>query len=491
MLVGARDHRAGATVGLVAHGVVQGVAGRGLNFVFAYLATVILARRLGPASYGVYGIVISVLIWIEQTGRFTIPPAAAKLIPEDQARSTSVQQTALFLGAVLFASLFALLWVAAGPLANAFGLSEEGAALFRIAALDLPLFGLYAVYRGVLQGRHDFLALGIAEALYAAAKLVAVVLLLGVWLSVRSALVANLIASFAALLYVMSRVSIGIRRPAPDVVRPLIHLALPLGLYMLALQTITQVDLWALTALSVGQDAGTVGLYVAARNVAVVPGVVLMVVSDVLLPSISRALAANDTRLSGAYLQGAVRFLGILIVPVALLLMLAADDIMTLLYSGTFRGGGDYLRVLVLYAVALPFIDLFASALSASGKPYRGGATLALVIPIAVALNVILIQSYGAVGAAYASALSGMAGTIVLGVLVSRRFGTFVAWRTLLNTIVATVAMILVARSAASLDIPVFAYVSCVGVYGLALVVLGELRRKDLEPLAFWKWGFR
>lgn len=490
--MGAGDSRANVTANLVARGVVQGVAGRGLNFVFAYLATVILARRLGPAAYGVYGVVISVLIWIEQTARFTIPPAAAKLIPEDRVRSRAVQETALFLGALLFASLFVLLWVSAGPLADLFGLSDRGAVLFRIAALDLPLFGLYAVYRGVLQGHHDFLALSIAEALYAAAKLAVIVLLVGLWLSVASALAANVAASLAALLFVMSRVSIRIRRPSSGVVRPLITLALPLGLYMLALQTITQVDLWSLTALGAGQNADTVGLYVAARNIAVVPGVVLMVVSDVLLPSLSRALAANDTRLSGAYLQGAVRFLGILIVPVALLLILAADDIMALLYSREFRAGGGYLRVLVFYAVALPFIDLFASALSARGEPYRGGVTLGLVIPLAVAANVLLIQSHGAVGAAYASALAGIIGAIVLGVVVFWRYGPLVTWRTLVNMVLATSAMALVGRQFVISDLhPVVAYVACIAVYGAALLLLGELRRKDLEPLAFWKWGFR
>jgi O-antigen/teichoic acid export membrane protein len=492
MLIGARDSRASATFSLVARGVVQGVLGRGLNYVFAYLATVILARRLGPAAYGVYGVIISVLIWIEQTARFTIPPAAAKLIPEDGNRAATVQQTALVLGATLFALLFVVLWVAAEPLAAVFGLSDGGALLFRIAALDLPLFGLYAVYRGVLQGHHDFLALSIAEALYAAVKLAGVVLFLGLWLSVASALAANAVASAAALLFVMSRISIGLRRPSTDVVRPLVRFALPLGLYMLALQTITQLDLWLLTALSGDRNADTVGLYVAARNIAVVPGVVLMVVSDVLLPSLSRAFAAADAGVSRAYLQGAVRFLGILIAPAALLLMVGADDVMSLLYSADFRAGGSYLRVLVLYAVALPFIDLFASALSARGEPYRGGLTLGLVIPIAAALNVVLIGSQGAMGAAYASALVGIIGTTMLGVLAFRRYGTLVSRRTLLNAGAATTAMALAARQFAGAEAhPVIAYLGSVAIYGLALLILGELRRTDLEPLAFWRWGFR
>jgi O-antigen/teichoic acid export membrane protein len=472
MLTGVR-HRRTATAALTARGVVQAVVGRGLNFVFAYLATVLLARRLGPAAYGVYGVVISVLIWIEQTARFTVPPAAAKLIPEDRIRSPLVQQTALFLGSILFASLFVVLWTAAGT-----------------AALDLPLFGLYAIYRGVLQGRHDFLSLAIADALYAAAKLAAVILLLGLWLSVASALVANVLASLAALVFVMSRGSIPLRRPSSAVVSPLIRLALPLGLYMLALQTITHLDLWALTALDAGRDAGTLGLYVAARNVAIVPGVVLMVVSDVLLPSLSRAIAADDARVAPTYIRAAVRFLAILVVPIVLVLAVGADDIMGLLYSGEFRTGGGYLRALLVYAALLPFMDLFASVLSARGEPYRGGTTLAVVIPAAVALNLLLIPRYGPMGAAYASGLAGLAGTAALGVQVFRRCGAFVAGRTFLNIVLASGAAVMIARQLAVRAWHPFVVCGAgLTVYAAVLLVLRELRQEDVEPLAFWKWS--
>src|SRR4030095_7364977 len=88
-----------------ARGILQGVVGRGLSFGCAYLATIILARRLGPEDYGTYGMVISVLLWIEQTGRFTVPPAAAKLIPEDRERAVAIQEVALVLGLILFAVL--------------------------------------------------------------------------------------------------------------------------------------------------------------------------------------------------------------------------------------------------------------------------------------------------------------------------------------------------------------------------------------------------
>jgi len=488
VLTGVTNQRPDALGSHAARGVLQGVVGRALSFVFAYVTTIILARRLGPAAYGTYGIVISVLLWIEQTGRFTIPAAAAKLIAEDDDRSARVQEAALTLGVVLFGLLFVLLWLAATPLANLFGLDDGGARLIRIAALDLPFFGLYVTYRGAVQGHRDFLSLSIADVLYAGGKLIGVVFLVAVLLSLPGVMLVHAAASLGAWLFLVSRISMGIKWPSSNLARALIHLALPLGLYMLALQTITNLDLWSLKAFDRVAAPSTIGIYVAARNLAVVPGVVLMVVSDILLPSLSRAVASGDAELSRQYIQGAVRFVCIVIAPIALLLTFAAEEMMTLLYSEGFRSGGAYVRVLILYAVSLPFMDLFASALSARGEPYRGAVTLILVIPLVTGLNVVLVESHGALGAAWGSALAGLLSTMVLGVMVARRFGPFLRFRTIANMVLATLLMAVAANQFAKGDwVPAVAYAGCVAVYGLTLVILREVRRKDFELLAFWR----
>lgn len=489
MLSDARDRHDVAS-GRAGPGVLQGVAGRGISFVLAYIATILLARHLGPGEYGVYGVIISVLLWIEQTGRFAIPQAAAKLIPEDRNRAASVEEAALVLGALLFALLFVLLWVAAVPLADLFGLGERGIWLFRIAALDLPLFGLYAVYRGVLQGHRSFLSLSVADVVYTAGKLLAVVLVVTLWVSVSGALLTNLAASLCGLAYLVRRVTIRPRRPSGAAGRALAVLALPLGLYMLALQTVTSLDLWSLKMLDPGQS-GSVGVYVAARNLAVVPGVVLMVVSDILLPSLSRALASGEPHLPRMYIRGAVRFLLIVGIPAGFVLMWSAEDLMRLLYSQTFESGGRYVRVLVLYAAALPFMDLFASALSAKGEPYRGGVTLLFIVPFVLAVNVLLIRSYGPIGAAYGSAAAGLISAFVLGAQVARRFGSPVTRRTFSNVALASVSMAAVGWLDIAHSLPLAACTIGLVVYALALIALREIGRADLEPLAFWNWGVR
>jgi O-antigen/teichoic acid export membrane protein len=470
----------------VARGTAQNLLSRACVFAVGYLATIILARALGPAHYGVYGLIMSVLLWIEQTSRFTISPAAAILIPRGNHSAAALQQTALFLNLGLFLLLFVLLWCAAPFLADLFGL-YDGADLFRVAALDLPFFGMYAVYYGVLQGRRDFLSIGIADVIYSSIKLAGILLLLGFWLSVPGALVINAVASAGVLVFLVTRVRISSLRPNYSLIRPFMRVALPLGLYMLALQTTANLDLWFLKRLNPGAEA-TIGMYVAARSVAMAPGVILMVVSDVLLPSLSHALGKNDVAAARRYLQGGVRLLCIVGLPIVLLVTLTAQEIMVLLYSSSFREGASYLPLLILYSLSLPFIDLFAASLSAHGQPLLGGITLSLVIPIAVVLDIGFILAYGPIGAAYASAVTGLLGVFALGLLVYRRFGSLIASRTLFNVTVAIV-MMSAAVTQVTLTGAWLAIVAagCLILYTGGLVGLGEVTWKDVEPLAFWR----
>jgi len=472
--------------GLVARGTAQNVLSRGCVFAFGYLATIILARHLGPVDYGVYGLIMSVLLWIEQTSRFTISPATAILVSRKDHNATALQQTALFLNIILFLVLFVALWFAAPLLADFFAL-QRADNLFRLAAMDLPFFGMYVVHYGMLQGRREFLSIGIADVLYSLIKLAGILCLLAFWFSVPGALIVNVLASVGVMLFVIVRV--GIKNPRPDykLISALIYTALPLGLYMLALQTTANLDLWFLRMLKPSEEAA-LGMYVAARSVAMAPGVILMVVSDVLLPSLAHALGENDASLARRYLQGGVRFLCIVGFPIVLLFMLTGEQIMFLLYSSSFLDGAIYLPILILYSISLPFIDLFASSLSAHGQPLLGGITLILIVLVSVIINIFLILSYGPIGAAYASALTGLLGVFALGFLVCKRFGSLIRGRTFCNVILAIVIMSAIASQITTTGswLAIVA-VGCVTLYVLGLVLLGEITWKDVEPLAFWR----
>src|SRR5262245_8357953 len=51
-------------------------------FATAYLVSAILARKLGVIDYGVYGVVISLLLWLEILTNAGVPGATSKIIAD-------------------------------------------------------------------------------------------------------------------------------------------------------------------------------------------------------------------------------------------------------------------------------------------------------------------------------------------------------------------------------------------------------------------------
>ena len=73
-----------------APGTMQLLAGRLSAMACGYAITVVLARGLGPADFGVYGVIISVLTVVEMVAGLGIPGATTKLIPADPRNAGAV-----------------------------------------------------------------------------------------------------------------------------------------------------------------------------------------------------------------------------------------------------------------------------------------------------------------------------------------------------------------------------------------------------------------
>ena len=99
--------------------------------------------------------------------------------------------------------------------------------------------------------------------------------------------------------------------------------------------------------MSPASEAATIGVFVAAFNIARVPSMILTTVTTVILPSLSRALAMNDESLARRYINQALRFGVILYLPVCLVFMAQPEKIMQWIYSKDFSGGGVILSLLV------------------------------------------------------------------------------------------------------------------------------------------------
>ncbi len=81
--------------------------------VFSYLVSITLARQLGPADFGVYGLVLSALAWLEMVSHAGVPAAVGKMIAEHQDDRPAVKRSALFVVLIRAGVLFVIGWLAA------------------------------------------------------------------------------------------------------------------------------------------------------------------------------------------------------------------------------------------------------------------------------------------------------------------------------------------------------------------------------------------
>jgi len=469
-----------------ARGTLQLMIGSMCLLACGYLVAIILARGLGPVQYGIYGIILSVLVWIEQIGRFGVPEAVTKLIPEDVGRAPLVEHTAQTLLLMVFLLLFVLSWIAAPMLAHLFQI-PEGTNLFRLAILDVPVSGIYFAFQGILTGRRNFGGLSGGLAVYGLTKLVGIVIVWFLGISVFWALIVNILGTVGALLFLAIRIGFKGFRLSCAHMRSILGLAFPVGLCFMTAQVLSNLDLWSLKVL--GSEAGEiVGNYVAALNVARVPALVFAVVNGVVLPSISMALAQQNATLARHYVQGAGRFLWVTLLPSCVLIALTAEDLMVFLFSSHYAAGASFLVLQVFGFALFGVAHVFSEMLIARGNAYlTAGATLSH-IPVALFLNFILIPHFGAIGASAALTLTAFVRATVIGHLVFKRLGPLIETSTFAKVILATALMAL-----ASTQIIVagswllMKYSLLLGLYGLALAFMGELTRDDLKPFALWR----
>ena len=382
----------------------------------------LLAREFGPVTYGAYGVIMSVVGGWKSRGRFAIPSATAKLVAETNTADAALERAALTVNLAVYAVLFVLLWVAAPWLASWFRIAN-GAFLFRIAAVDLPFFGAYAAYRAIHQGHRRFFQLGCSQVIYAITKLAGVLLLVRFGLSVENALLVNVAATIVGLTWLLPGGGLRWQGRWLEQVKPLASAATPIGLYYFVLGLRGELILWTLQAMSPSSEGAMIGVFVAAFNIARVPSTVLTRVTTVILPSLSRALALKDESLASRYIDRALRFGTMLYLPVCLILLAQPEKLIQWIFSKDFSGGVVILRCSSAREGLRVVHAMWAPSRWRRRSAQHSRRDHSALVP-SLAILILLIDLWGAAGAALSSVVTILASCVILGVFVWRRFGT-------------------------------------------------------------------
>jgi O-antigen/teichoic acid export membrane protein len=166
------------------------------------------------------------------------------------------------------------------------------------------------------------------------------------------------------------------------------------------------------TLTMLGATAATAGQYGAAQNISLILNISALAFSPLLLSTLSSLLAGSRLIEGQQISRNAMRAV-ICLLPLAMLVSGSAKEIVVLVFGSAFDEAAPILAFLMLSGIALLFLSVTTSILTAASKPEWTFALAGPMIPMSAAAYIVVIPIHGAAGAAAANA----AVAVVFGVL--------------------------------------------------------------------------
>ena len=476
-------------------GTLYVAVGQGSFLVTGYLLHAILARELSLASYGIFNVAMTLLVWVEITVNNGVPSALSKFLPDASLSEKAVLRAAARCQALISVGVLAVMFLSA-PLLAMLLRDPALTGYLRLALVDVLAMGAYAYYRGVLNGWRFFRQMSLAITAYSVVKLAAITLLVSLGFGVQGALAGNVLASLGGLAagYFWTRrrqrapgAPPGERgKPAPlDVGEGrILAFVLPTVLFTLASNVLLGLDLMEVQALL---PDDLVGYYSAAVKLAEAPRLVLLAFTFTLLPSLSHAIAAGDGTRARHYLEQTIRLLALVLLPLIALVTATAEGAITFVFPGEYRAAAPILSVLILAYTAYAVYITMVTTLLAENRPGRALLIPLALLPLEAAAIWLGITRLGAIGAAAASLASVAVAAAVVLAYVWRRYRPAAGARSLVRIALASAVLWAIARwwSPSGLALLV-AYGLLAGLYLALLLLLRELRPRDLGQVGSW-----
>ena len=418
------------------------MAGKAVFLVCGYTVHLVLSRYLGPQYYGMYGVIMSLLIWVELTVITGIPTAVKKYVAETSHLTAAIKKKATRMQIVHSGAVLLLLLAMAPMIAGLLGDKRLTTYLW-IAGFDIPVYALFHLYAGVMNGRRDFGRQTISLVVYSLSKVTAISLLVFLGYSLTGALVGNILASLvglaAAFLFCRSyditqahgtaqsndaaqpyNTSLSAGEQADCDGSAMVRFAIPIILLALTHQLLLSLGLFCVKALT--EDAAQTGYYTLAGMLAKAPYFIFLGLSATLFPTLVHSLSEGRSEQAKSHIKQALLMLSILAIPLAIVGSTASGTIISVCFSDTYLPAAHILSVLIIGSTFFTYLITLSAIMVADNKPYLMLGIVVPLIALNFVLNLKLIPAYGPVGAAWGTTITTMIGLVAAAAFVYYRF---------------------------------------------------------------------
>ncbi|MEO6077816.1 MAG: flippase [Candidatus Andersenbacteria bacterium] len=422
-------------------GAIALMVAQAIVLLFGYATHVLIGRLLGPAEYGIYGIVLSIQTIFGMMLTLGVPSAVSKFVAQDPQHAKSILSHAIRLQLMISIGLSALLAFSSPLIANA--LHDPTLSIYLLFVSVIIFFqAFYPIYVQFLSGMHRFNSQAFLTSVYAIAKLVGALTLL-YFFSLYGALAGFAIGGIiAAILGWYWTRKIPKSGDYSIHVKSFLSFAGTYAIILVGLQILMSQDLFMVKAIL--KNDVQAGYYNAAVTLSRISYMLLQGLSFVLLPSVAaltRPGASHDKAVQ--FIRDALRYLIILILPSIVLASATSKGLIILFFSSKYIEAAPILTILMIGLGCLSFYLLLANIAAGAGKAKVGLYITGAMIIISAVLGMFLIPMYGLIGAAWQTTIASALGLVALGVYTFRAFRISFPVRSTINVAIATAGAVL------------------------------------------------
>lgn len=375
---------------------IFGVAGEALSGALLFATLLVTARYLGIDRFGVFSYILALVGVFQLIADFGLTNIIVREISRDKSKAQHVIGSAKRL-----AWIFSLLTLAIiACLGYLFSHSKD-----ELTATILMGVAVLSTFHSVIYGsvcrafeEMGFNALGnVAHKILLFAFVVIAIQLDGGLVGVA---IAHVIVNWAQWMffYILVRVRYfqGRCRVKWNDCLYLLREAFPVGAAMVLRRATLHLDTLLLTAFS---TTSSVGLFNAAYKIVQMVDMIPFTLAIPLYPPLSRLAAESQEKMFAA-LNNALRFFLLLAVPIASWLFFCAPRVTFWTFGAAYADAAEVLEILAVAVVFLFPTSLFIFSFSSLGKQKLYSVSVAICLGTNLLLDLILIPSFGAVGAA-------------------------------------------------------------------------------------------
>ena len=365
-----------------------------------FVATIYLARLLGEEIFGHYGITLALVSWLGILGSVGFGQAMVKRMSEGN-EPEAYLTAGLLIKAILLATVSIGVFVFRDEVNAYIGASV---AIFVVLILLANL--LSSLVNSSLKGYHlVHIYAPLSTAKEGIRSIVMITLVYFGWeLSgmLLGYVTGTIVVSLVGILVIKPKLTL----PEGRHFKQLFNFAKFSWLGSMRKKTFSDVDILVLGAFV---SAGLTGVYVVAYSLAKFLDLFGSALQTTLFPELSKLSAAGETSMIRTLTNDALTYAGLFLIPGIIGSAILGDRLMRV-YGPGFEIGAQVLTILLVGILAYSYNKQLLNTLNAIDRPDLAFRSNIIFILTNVILNVVLIYTYGWVGAAVATALSAFVG---------------------------------------------------------------------------------